>query len=217
MLQYQHMALMQKQAIQNYWETVRPSGIDFAYCATAVLLLLVVLLLPTIFDTYNLLGAGEMLESGLGNAFGKILVSIDQLSFTNSVVTFMLWSVVGMIVYGFVSSLLRALQKAELKRELMSDEYVHPADFSRAKFWREELIASATTFLTFVLFLAITAMVLLRLLPTTTVHLRSLITSNGSRDVWLAIAATTLLFIGVCLVMLTYKLWRHRNVLFEEL
>lgn len=208
---------MQKQAVQNYWATIRPSGIDVAYCAVAVVLGLFVAMLPTMFDTYNLFGAREMLESGFGNFIGNILASIDGLTFTNSVVTFMFWSVVGLVVYGLVSSLLRALQRAELERELATDVYVHPAAFTRAKFWREELVESATTLVSFMLFGLVMAFVLLQLLPTATVHLRSLMTSAGSDDAWPVVASSVLLFAGVCLAMLTYKLWRHRNVLFGEL
>ncbi len=217
LLQYHYMALIQKQAVRNYWDTVRPSGIDIAYCAVVVLVGLFVIMLPTVFDTYNLLGAREILESGFGDFVGKILASIDKLSFTNSVVTFMFWGVVGMVVYALVSSLLRALQRAESERELASDEYVHPAVFSRATFWREELIESAVTFASFVLFGVVTIVVLLQLLPTTTIHLRSVVATSGTEDIVPALAATALLFVGTCLVMLAYKLWRHRKVLFEEI
>lgn len=210
------MALIQKQAFQNYWDTVRPSGIDIAYCVAVVFFGLCIVLSPTILDTYDLLGAREILGSGFGNFIGKVLASIDRLSFTNNVVTFMLWGVVGMVVYGLVSSLLRALQRAETERELASDEYVHPAAFSRAMFWREELVKSAVTFASFVLFGVATATVLFQLLPTTTIHLRSVVATSGGEDIVAAVAATVLLFVSVCLVLFTYKLWRHRMVMFEE-
>ncbi len=217
LLQYHYMMLMQKKAVQDYWDTVRLSWIDIVYCATIALLILLVLLLPTILDTYNLLGADEALQSGLGNAINTVLIGIDRLSFTNSVVTFMFWGVVGMIVYGFVSSLLRTLQKAELERELVSDDYVHPAAFTRTKFLREELVTSATTFVTFLLFVIVTSVLVLQLLPTTTLHLRSLMTSTGGSDIWSAFAATILLIATSCLALLTYKLWRQRKVLLGEL
>lgn len=216
LVQYHHMTLMQKQAVQNYWATIRPSGIDIAYCAAVMWLALFVVMLPTMFETYNLVGARRMLETGIGNFVGTVLASVDQWSFTNSIVTFMFWGMIGMVVYAFVSSLIRAMQKAEEERELASDEYVHPADFSRTKFWLEELLESAITFLTFVVFVLVSTFVLLQLLPTVTVHLRSLITSTDNSELLPVVASIALLFIGACIIMLTYKLWRHRQILFEE-
>jgi uncharacterized membrane protein YhaH (DUF805 family) len=209
------MALIQKQAIQNYWDTARPSGLDIAYAVVATSLVLLALLLPTIFNHYNTFGAREVLASGAGNALSNFLLRIDQLSFTNDVVTFLLWGVIGMVVYGLISSLLRALAKAEQERELASDDYVHPTAFSRTKFWHEELLISAVSFVSFALFLASTAFVLLSLLPAATVHVRSLVTS-GDRGIWQTAAAVVVLVGGSCLILLCYKLWRHRMVMFEE-
>lgn len=210
------MTLIQKQALQNYWDTVRPSGIDIAYCAVVVLAGLYMIMLPTMFDTYNLFSARKMLESEFGKILEATLASIDRLSFTNTIVTFMFWGIVGMIVYALVSSVFRALQRAEMERELASDDYVHPADFSKAKFWREELLESAITFCSFVLFGLVTAVLLLQLLPTATVHLRYLLNSADNLGLLPAIASIVLLFIGACLTMVSFKLWWHRHVLFQE-
>lgn len=209
------MAFIQKQALQNYWDTVRPSGLDVAYCVAVTTFLLVVLMLPTIFGQYNTYGTSEVLRSGAGSVLGKFLLRIDQLSFTNNIVTFLLWGVVGMVVYGLISSVIRALAKAEQERELASDEYVHPAAFSRAKFWHEELLISGTTIVSAAICLVVFVFVALKLLPMTTVHLRSVITSGG-QNIWSAVASIVLLIIGAVFVMLGYKIWRHRMVLFEE-
>jgi len=208
------MALIQKQAIQNYWEAVRPSGIDITYCFAITSFVVVALLLPTILDQYNTFGAREMAMSGFGSAMGKFLLHIDELSFTNNLVTFMMWGVVGMIIYGLISSLIRAFAKAELERELASNEYVHPAAFSRSKFWHEELTKSAATFISFVLFLAVTSSVAFGFLPAATKHLRTTITSGG-QGIWWALLWTGILLISSGIVVLSFKLWRHRMVLFE--
>lgn len=216
LLQCQHMALIEKQAIKNYWDIVRPGGIDVAYSVAITALILFVLGMPTILDKYNTFGAREVLASDTGSFVSRVLLRIDELSFTNNVVTFLLWGLVGMVVYALVSSLLRALAKAELERELASDTYVHPAAFSRTKFWREELLISATTMVTMAVLLAVCAFVFLTVLPSATVHLRSLITSNANASIWPTVASTILLIVGINLVITAYKLWRHRAVLFEE-
>jgi len=209
------MALIQKQALRNYWDTVRPSGLDIAYCVVATSFLLLAVMLPTIFNRYNTFGAGEVLRSGAGGVLGRFLLHIDQLSFTNNVVTFLLWGIVGMLVYGLVSSLVRAFAKAELNRELAGDEYVHPASFSRKKYVQEELLISAVTITSFAVFLAVVATLMLDMLPMATKHLRLVITSGG-QDIWKAVLSVILLLITVGIAMVSYKLWRHRKVLFEE-
>lgn len=210
------MALIEKQSIKNYWEIVRPGGIDVAYSVAVTALILFVLGTPTILDKYNTFGAREVLASDMGSFVSRVLLRIDELSFTNNVVTFLLWALVGVVVYALVSSLLRALAKAELERELASDTYVHPAAFSRTKFWREELLISVTTVGSMLLVLAACAFVFLTLLPSATVHLRSLITSNANLNIWPTVASALLLIIGINLIITAYKLWRHRAVLFEE-
>lgn len=209
------MALIEKQAVKDYWDMARPSGIDIAYMVVVTLLLLLIMVLPTIFDEYNTFNSREILATGTGNFIKSILLRIDQLSFTNNVVTFMLWGTVGMVVYAFVSSLLRALAKAEFERELAGDGYVHPSSFSRAKFWREELLISASTVISMALLVAMSAVTLLVFLPMATIHIRSVIIS-GIQNIWSAAAAVVLLMTGVCLMVLCYKLWRHRIILFEE-
>lgn len=206
--------LPKKQDIQNYWAVARPNSIDIAYSVAATLLLVLVITAPTIFDKYNTFGARDVLASGLGGFIGDVLIRIDQVSFTKNAVTFLLWSTIGMIVYGFVSSLVRALSKAEFERELAGDDYIHPSTFSRTRFWREELFISATTVVTFMLLVAVIAFVTLMLLPGATVHLRSVVVS-GSQNIWAALSAVVLLMVGVVLMVLCYKLWRHRMVLFE--
>jgi len=215
LLQYHYMALIQKQALRNYLDTVRPSGLDIAYCVVVTSFLLLAVMLPTLFNRYNTFGAGEVLRSGAGGVVGRFLLHIDQLSFTNNVVTFLLWGVVGMLVYGLVSSLVRAFAKAELNRELAGDEYVHPASFSRKKYVQEELLISAVTITSFAVFLAVVATLMLDMLPMATKHLRLVITSGG-QDIWKAVLSVILLLITVGIAMVSYKLWRHRKVLFEE-
>ena len=215
LLQYHYMALIQKQALRNYLDTVRPSGLDIAYCVVVTSFLLLAVMLPTLFNRYNTFGAGEVLRSGAGGVVGRFLLHIDQLSFTNNVVTFLLWGVVGMLVYGLVSSIVRAFAKAELNRELAGDEYVHPASFSRKKYWHEELLISAVSITSFAVVAVILASIALGLLPMATTHVRSAITSGG-QDIWRAVASTVFLLVSVGIAMVSYKLWRHRKVLFEE-
>jgi hypothetical protein len=191
------MALIEKQSVKNYWAMARLSGIDAAYSIVITAIALFIA------------------ASDAGSALGKLLLRVDQLSFTNSVVTFMLWGVVGIVVYGLVSSLLRALAKVELGHELASEKYVHPETFSRAKFWREELLISATSALGLVLLVAMTVLVVFTILPTATIHLRSLITSGGE-GIWPAVASTVLLIIAMAIVIFTYKLWRYRKVMFRK-
>lgn len=210
-----HMALIQKQAAKQYFAMIRPNGMDIVYSIIITVIVLGVAVMPTIFDKYNTFGAREVLASDAGGAIGRFLLRIDGLSFTNSVVTFMLWGAIGIVIYGLVSAFVRALARVEQSHELASEKYVHPTSFSRASFWREELLMSASGVLTLVVLGVVIMFIVLKLLPVAVIHVRSLITSGG-HGIWPAVASIVLLVIVVAVAILSYRLWRHRKILFTR-
>ncbi len=208
------MAYIQKNPIKAYLRNALPSPIDAAYVAVVVLIVLGVALLPTILAQYNLLGARDMLATDIGSWFNRVLMRIDSLSFTDTVVTFLFWCIVGIFVYAIVNGLTHIVENVERERELFSNEYVHPLDASRKEMWREKIFVSVFSFFSLAIFIGLVAVIIFVLLPTTTLHLRAVVASQASvQDIFVATAAALLLWLGSCLGLFSYRLWRRHKLL----
>ena len=211
------MAIIQKNSISTYVKKSLPNGLDVAYCATVVVIGLLVMLLPTMLSQYNLFGARGVLRSDIGEAFTKLLAKIDNFSFTDTVVTFLFWGVVGIFVYALVSAFTHVVEEAEEEYELMSEEYVHPSTMSRKNIWREKLVVGLLSFVSMLIFIAMVGAVLAVLLPIALIHLRAIIATGANLvDIAIALAAVVLLLIGACIVLVAFRLWQHRKILLEE-
>lgn len=208
------MAYIQKESIKSYFRNALLSPVDITYCAVMVLIVLGVALLPTFLSQYNLLGARDVLTTDIGSWFNTVLVRIDSLSFTNTVVTFLFWCIVGIFVYAIVNGLTHIVENVERERELFSNEYVHPLAASRHDMWREKIFVSVFSFFSLALLIALIAVNIFVLLPTTTIHLRAVVASQTSlQDIFVATAAALLLWLGSCLCLVAYRLWRRHKLL----
>ncbi len=208
------MAYIQKESIKAYIRNALPSSIDAAYCAIGVLAVLGITLLPTVLTQYNLLGVREALTTDVGMWFTRLLARIDNLSFTDTVVTFLFWCIVGIFVYAIVNGLTHIVETVERERELFSNEYVHPLATSRRDMWHEKIFVSVSSFFSMMLFIAVITVIIFVLLPTTTLHLRAVVASQTTlQDIFVATAAALLLWLGSCLCLATYRLWRHHKLL----
>lgn len=211
------MTLISKQTWQDYFETSHPSIAAVVYSQVVVAILCLVSVLPTIVTEVGLTGIKQFLASGFGHWLNQILQAIDKFQMTNTVVTFLFWGAVGMVVYGFVTALLRGIQTANLERELIGGEYVHPANFTKVRFWREEFLRSAIAIITFILFVILLVTVVAGVLPTVIVYLRALIVHPSSSQIVPLATSTLLLLLGNYLTLFSWRLWRCHKILLEEL
>jgi hypothetical protein len=67
---------------------------------------------------------------------GDGLRVFDSFSFTNTVVTFMIWAVVGVVCFGIVEAMGNAYYELRMEQQVSSSRLVHPASFSQFRFWR---------------------------------------------------------------------------------
>jgi hypothetical protein len=91
---------------------------------------------------YGLQSSDNLIKSSAGHAVSDALKAIDSLSATDGVVTFLIWAVVGILCFGIVEAIGRAYSELKFENDLSSGQYVHPATFTKLKFWRGVFVDS---------------------------------------------------------------------------
>ena len=71
-----------------------------------------------------------------GGQMHRFLAWIDLQRGTDVIVTFVVWMVVGAIVYAAGAMLIRMWRIQDMHREIASDFYIHPSGFSKKTYWR---------------------------------------------------------------------------------
>lgn len=198
---------------QDYWQKIRPSVFDIIVGAVVTLMVLVVVLLPTVIIKHQLFIVENAVLAQLAHGFTAVLVGIDSVKFSATIVTFLLWGLVGLITYGIIMGIIRFWQYTEMLKEMVSGEFVHPAGFSARRYWRTLALHEGVNIAVILLGLTCVLTVAFALLPAATVHARTLVLSWSWPVAAQAAAATVLLWAGALTVILCLKAWRYRRAL----
>lgn len=97
-----------------------------------------------LLNYYGLQSSDHLIKSSAGNAFSNALKTLDSLSATDGVVTFLIWAVVGIVCFGIVEAVGRTYSEIKLENDISSRQYIHPATFTKLKFWRGVILDSVT-------------------------------------------------------------------------
>lgn len=164
---------------------------------------------------YGLTASDQLVRSSATGATQRGLRSLDSLSATNSIVTFLIWAGVGVICFAIVESIAAGIHEFRLEAELSSDRYVHPATFTKSKFWHSVLLDVCTFVFSFLLLASSIFGFALFALPLALSYCRPLLFStSGSNIVFFAIGLviiySSLLIIDACI-----RLMLHRRKLFS--
>ena len=89
-----------------------------------------------LLDYYGLSGTKHVIKQSAGHAISTGLGKIDTFSFTDKVVTFMVWALIGVLCFSVVQVIARIYREIEEEEKLSSNRYVHPKTFTRGVFWR---------------------------------------------------------------------------------
>lgn len=107
-----------------------------------MLTLFVILLGNTkqLIEYYGLSTSGQIIKQNTSQAVATGLGKLDQFSFTDKVVTFMVWAIIGVLCFSIVQVIARFYRDFEIEEEVSSNRYIHPATFVRAVFWRQVIL-----------------------------------------------------------------------------
>lgn len=160
---------------------------------------------------YGLQSSNQLIQSNTGKVVHDALGAIDSLSATDGIVTFLIWAAVGVICFGFVEGLGHAYHELKLESDIAKGTYIHPATFTKAKFWRGVIVDSVS--LAFgLLFLLIVCLFLgLFLLPLAMAYSRVFLFDTSAAHVVYILLAVVLIGAGLLLVDVAVRFLLHRR------
>jgi hypothetical protein len=188
-----------------------PSVYEYWYLGLATLAVLLAGNAKVLLQHFGLVNSSGVVGEQVSDTVGSGLRALDAFNATPGVVTFITWGVIGLILFSLVQTFVRASGYIEFEREVGSSRFVHPANFSRRRYWRTILLHAFLSFGLIILFLTYLALYVLFIVPVASLYLqRVLIVSDPSRllDLTLSIfvmaAGTFVLYF-----ILKAVLWQH--------
>ncbi len=204
---------MQETPWQEYWQKIRPGVFELVSSALAAILVLMAALLPTFIAQHQLFTVENAVLSQMAHWLTKILVGIDSMKFSATIVTFLFWGLIGLVTYGVIMGFVRFWQHAEAVEEIVSEEFVHPAGFNAKHYWRTLALREGVNIAVILLTLFCASLVAFVLLPAATVHARTLVLEWSWPAVAQTAAAAILFWIGIVAVALCLRAWHYRHIL----
>lgn len=206
--------MIQKDRVGDYFECVKPSRFELIAAVGIGLLSFFVISIPTLIRHLKLTHAQTILLDNIGHEVEKGLSKLDSLSFTNTVVTFLFWGIVGILIYGITTALVKLWQAGEENKELISEEYVHPEGFSKRHFWRQIVEKELFSAAILTAELIVISATIFWVFPFALVHIGSLF--SGIAVSRLLFTALSLVIVGgvFCFGLIIFKAWRYRHILF---
>lgn len=133
--------------MRTAYRKIFPTAYEFWYLALATVALVLVGNGKVILEHYNLIASSNILRNEFSDSVGSGLHLLDNFQATPGLVTFVTWGLVGLIVLGIVQSFVRASGLIAFERDLSSNQYIHPQNFSRHRYWERIIIDSIVSFL----------------------------------------------------------------------
>jgi hypothetical protein len=182
--------------------------------ATAGVISLFIVLLSNskrLLSYYGLQSTDEVIKTNAGNAVTGGLQVLDSFSLTNSVVTFLIWAVVGIICFALVESLAGAYGELKLERQITSNRYIHPTNFSNGKFWRGVFYNTLSLFFGLTLLAVATMFFMLVILPSGLAYSRSFLFLPSAQNALYLLIGLMVLSVGLLLIDIAIRFMLNRR------
>lgn len=180
----------------------------------AFVALLVVLLgnAKDLLNHYGLASSSKVVQAHIGSKVGDGLGKLDHFSLTTSVVTFAIWGVVGLIAFSVLQAALRVSGEVKYEEEVSSNQYVHPAGFSRQGFWRQIVISALISFGLLLLLAVVAVLYLVYFLPHGFTYARRFLLNASLLGVGDLLLGLLIVSVGTYILYFCLKLviWHHR-------
>jgi len=167
-----------------------------------------------LLDHYGLDSSNQLIHDSTSHVIGNGLRSLDGFSLTSSLVTFLIWAVVGVFCFSIIQTIARAYHDIDEERALRSNRYIHPSTLTSQVFWRQTLLNFGLLLISLVILAAIIYVFVVIVIPVGLQYSRQVIDHAS------VMAMTRLLIVAVvmyaCLVLtdicLRILAQRHRLV-----
>lgn len=198
--------------MRRSFRSLIPSSTETGGIAFAALLVVLLGNAKGLLNHYGLALSAEVVKSHIGSKVGDGLSKLDHFSLTGSVVTFAIWGVVGLITFSVLQAVLWVSSEVKYEEEVSSDQYVHPAGFSRQGFWRQIFISALMSFGLLILLAAAVILYLLYALPYGLTYARRFLLHASLFGIGDLLLGLSVVFVGTYTLYICLKLvvWHHR-------
>lgn len=206
--------MIQKDTVGDYFECSKPNMLEVLAAIGAGLIVFFLASIPTLIGHFHLTQAQTLLVDKAGRGVGKALSVLDSFSFTNTVITFLFWGVIGIFIYGLSASLVKLWQASEEEKELASDDYIHPEGFSKKKFWKQIVEKEVFSAAVLVAELIVVCATIFWALPSGVMRIEALFGGFAVTQLLLLLLWVAIISALFCLGLVIFKAWRYRHILF---
>ena len=165
---------------------------------------------------YGLTASDQLVQSSAHEATHHGLKLLDSVSATSSVVTFLIWAMVGMVCFAIVESMFATVRELHLESELSSNRYVHPAAFTKARFWRGLLLNGLSLFLGVLLLASSVFGFVLFIVPLGLAYCRPLLFSTSLSNAGFFVLGAAIIYVALLIIDVCIRLLLHRRTLLSS-
>lgn len=165
---------------------------------------------------YDLNSSTEVIHNSAGAAISSGLSRIDSLNMTAQVVTFLIWSGVGLFCLSLIQMIGRVFRGLELDEQLSSNRYVHPTTFVRAVFWKHVVLNFIATVVCVGLLVGAVYLFLVFALPFGLANTRLFLYGITPSRLGALLLGLALLYVWMLVFCVLFKLLVHRRQVFVQ-
>jgi hypothetical protein len=190
-----------------------PSAIELGYVALVACVIILVGNGKLILERAGMISSAHLIGQQVSTKVTAGLDSLSRFQFTGTVVDFILWGGIGLIIYSALYAVIRVIRTGEYWRDFDTQEFVHPRQFDRNVYWRQVTINTIVGFILLAVFVVIATLYVIVAIPASFAYARRFILKPGfdtAVDLLMsfivAFVATTILYFSLKLVI------RHHRV-----
>lgn len=198
--------------MKTAYKKLFPSAFEL-WCVVAVsAAILVAGNAKVLLQKLGLISSSSVVSQHVSSTVGNSLVTFDSYSITPGLVTFITWSIIGLVTFSIAQAFVRASGMIKFEREVSSNQYVHPQNFKRDSYWKNIATDTVVSFVSLSLLAVGFTMDVLYVLPTSFTDIqRFLLDPSTTNAASLAVGIVAVLA-STTVVYLLFKVvaWRHR-------
>ncbi len=183
-----------------------------SFCITVVIVLLANS--NRLLNYYGLHSSNEVIKTSAGGAINQALTVIDSISFTDTVVTFLIWAGVGVLCFATIEALGNAYQEFKLEQQVSSWRYIHPLTFTRIKFWRGVFLNTWTLAFSLALLGVVSVLFALFVVPLGLAYSRVFLLDISLANTLNIVLGLVVIYFGLVVLNIVVRCMLHRRRIF---
>ncbi|HET6925162.1 MAG TPA: hypothetical protein VFH39_05000 [Candidatus Saccharimonadales bacterium] len=185
----------------------------FEYVGLLFVALMILLLGNTqqLLEYYGFDTSGQVIKQGAHQAIASGLSKLDGLSFTDRVVTFVVWALIGVVCFSLVQLIGRVYHDFEEEEKVSSNRYVHPSTFRRADFWKQVALDFIVATISLGLLVAGVVLLFAYVLPVALSYSESFLTHASLSHFINFLVGFFMVYVWSLVLAVIFKYYLHRH------